>query len=115
MHSQIILITPSYSQSFLDINFDPPNVTHPLTLDQIFSQLYVHAFSERFLINYVVFFQGMPLWAHDYVFWCGDFNYRINLSRDEVLELVQRREWSVLLQHDQLKVSISFICTLTLE
>ncbi|ROT80516.1 putative synaptojanin-1 [Penaeus vannamei] len=53
----------------------------------------------------LIFPLGMPLWAHDYVFWCGDFNYRINLSRDEVLELVQRREWSVLLQHDQLKQS----------
>ncbi|XP_076055462.1 synaptojanin isoform X2 [Oratosquilla oratoria] len=53
----------------------------------------------------LIFPLGQPLWAHDYVFWCGDFNYRINLSRDEVIDLVQRQEWSVLLQSDQLKLS----------
>nr|XP_045612351.1 synaptojanin-1-like isoform X2 [Procambarus clarkii] len=53
----------------------------------------------------LIFPLGMPLWAHDYVFWCGDFNYRINLTRDEVVDYVQRQEWSVLLQYDQLKLS----------
>ncbi|XP_066988660.1 synaptojanin-1 isoform X2 [Macrobrachium rosenbergii] len=53
----------------------------------------------------LIFPLGVPLWAHDYVFWCGDFNYRINLTREEVLDYVQRREWNVLLQYDQLKIS----------
>ena len=48
----------------------------------------------------------MPLWAHDYVFWCGDFNYRINKPRDEVIDLVQRQEWALLLEDDQLTVFI---------
>ena len=26
--------------------------------------------------------------SHDYVFWCGDFNYRINMKREEVKEAV---------------------------
>ncbi|KAK7067886.1 Synaptojanin-1 [Halocaridina rubra] len=53
----------------------------------------------------LIFPLGVPLWAHDYVFWCGDFNYRINLTREEVVDYVQRREWNVLLQYDQLKIS----------
>ncbi|KAK3880880.1 hypothetical protein Pcinc_014656 [Petrolisthes cinctipes] len=53
----------------------------------------------------MIFPLGMPLWAHDYVFWCGDFNYRINLTRDEVIDYVKRAEWNILLQHDQLKLS----------
>ena len=61
--------------------------------------------SRNFICFYVL--QGVPLWAHDYVFWCGDFNYRINLTREEVVDYVQRREWNVLLQYDQLKVNTS--------
>ncbi|CAL4128370.1 unnamed protein product, partial [Meganyctiphanes norvegica] len=53
----------------------------------------------------MIFPLGIPLWAHDYVFWCGDFNYRINLGRDEVMDLVQRREWEQLLEGDQLMIS----------
>ena len=25
--------------------------------------------------------QGRHVLSHDYVFWCGDFNYRINMAR----------------------------------
>ncbi|KAB7506174.1 Type II inositol 1,4,5-trisphosphate 5-phosphatase [Armadillidium nasatum] len=53
----------------------------------------------------LIFNFGVPLWAHDYVFWCGDFNYRINLPREEVIDLIQRLEWGLLLEHDQLRVS----------
>ena len=41
---------------------------------------------------------------HDYVFWCGDFNYRIDLPREEVKDLVVARDWASLLVADQLKV-----------
>ena len=58
---------------------------------------------------YLYNYQGMPLWAHDYVFWCGDFNYRISKTRDEVVDLVHRQEWSMLLEDDQLKVSVHLI------
>ncbi|XP_054161531.1 synaptojanin-1-like [Oppia nitens] len=46
---------------------------------------------------------GRSLNSHDYVFWCGDFNYRIDLSNEEVKRLVQDRQWSNLLVSDQLK------------
>ena len=41
--------------------------------------------------------------SHDYVFWCGDFNYRINMSRDEVKELVAKQDWPELRAADQLQ------------
>ena len=46
---------------------------------------------------------GRSLNSHDYVFWCGDFNYRIDLTNDEVKQLVRDRDWSTLLAADQLK------------
>ncbi|KAJ8280126.1 hypothetical protein GJAV_G00050820 [Gymnothorax javanicus] len=45
---------------------------------------------------------GRQLQSHDYVFWCGDFNYRINLHGDEVKELVKQQNWEVLSAMDQL-------------
>ena len=50
------------------------------------------------------FFQGRTLGSHDYVFWCGDFNYRINLPRDEVKELIRNENYGALQTCDQLKV-----------
>ena len=44
------------------------------------------------------------LLSHDYIFWCGDFNYRINLPRDEVKSLVAEENWEELRASDQLKV-----------
>ena len=41
--------------------------------------------------------------SHDYVFWCGDFNYRINMARAEVKELVAKQDWAELLAADQLR------------
>ena len=35
--------------------------------------------------------QGRTVLSHDYVFWCGDFNYRINLDREEVKDAVRRK------------------------
>ena len=40
--------------------------------------------------------------AYDRVFWCGDLNYRVDRSRQEALELLERRELALLLVHDQL-------------
>ena len=42
--------------------------------------------------------------AHDYVFWCGDFNYRINMCREDVQTCVKNRDWETLLSADQLKI-----------
>lgn len=46
--------------------------------------------------------QGHLLYSHDYVFWCGDFNYRINLPNEEVKELIRQQNWEALTAGDQL-------------
>ncbi|XP_078787260.1 synaptojanin-1 isoform X6 [Oryzias latipes] len=45
---------------------------------------------------------GHLLYSHDYVFWCGDFNYRINLPNEEVKELIRQQNWEALTAGDQL-------------
>ncbi|XP_019727076.1 synaptojanin-1 [Hippocampus comes] len=45
---------------------------------------------------------GRLLYSHDYVFWCGDFNYRINLPNEEVKELIRQQNWDALTAGDQL-------------
>ena len=42
--------------------------------------------------------------SHDYVFWCGDFNYRINMCREDVVTCVKNSDWETLLSADQLKI-----------
>ncbi|KAL5111754.1 Synaptojanin-1 [Taenia crassiceps] len=42
--------------------------------------------------------------SHDYVFWFGDLNYRINLPNEEVKTLISRSAWSDLQCSDQLLV-----------
>lgn len=46
-----------------------------------------------------------PLNSHDYVFWCGDFNYRIDLENDKCKFIAAERDFKTLLQSDQLTVS----------
>ncbi|XP_069328440.1 synaptojanin-1 isoform X3 [Eulemur rufifrons] len=45
---------------------------------------------------------GRMLFSHDYVFWCGDFNYRIDLPNEEVKELIRQQNWDLLIAGDQL-------------
>lgn len=45
---------------------------------------------------------GRLLYSHDYVFWCGDFNYRIGLPNDEVKDLIKQQNWDALITGDQL-------------
>lgn len=52
----------------------------------------------------VSFPMGRTLNSHDYVFWCGDFNYRVDLENEEVKDLVKQGNWTELLKHDQLRV-----------
>ncbi|KAK3104004.1 hypothetical protein FSP39_023595 [Pinctada imbricata] len=47
---------------------------------------------------------GRIIASHDYVFWCGDFNYRIDLPNDEVKMLIQSDNWGALQECDQLNV-----------
>ena len=46
--------------------------------------------------------QGGRLFSHDYTFWSGDFNYRVDLPIDEVKECVRQRKWDELIAEDQL-------------
>ena len=36
---------------------------------------------------------------HDYVFWCGDLNYRIDLPNDKCRSLIGERGWDTLLEY----------------
>lgn len=39
---------------------------------------------------------------HDAVIWFGDFNYRIDLNNEQVRDAIQRKQYTVLFEHDQL-------------
>ncbi|XP_047357884.1 synaptojanin-1 isoform X2 [Vespa velutina] len=52
----------------------------------------------------ITFPMGRTLNTHDYVFWCGDFNYRVDMDKDEMKEMIKRNEIDQILQYDQLKV-----------
>lgn len=49
-------------------------------------------------------FQGRSLNSHEYLFWCGDFNYRVDMDKDEMKELIKQGDLELILQNDQLKV-----------
>lgn len=51
-----------------------------------------------------MWFQGRTILSHDFVFWCGDFNYRIDLPSDEVKRLCDAQAWTELQESDQLCV-----------
>ncbi|KAK6622419.1 hypothetical protein RUM44_002230 [Polyplax serrata] len=52
----------------------------------------------------ITFPMGRTLNSHDYVFWCGDFNYRIDMDKEELKEALRNNELDRVLQHDQLRV-----------
>lgn len=56
------------------------------------------------LIVFFNIFQGRSLKSHDYVFWCGDFNYRVDMDKDEIKELVKQNQLGPILEKDQLTV-----------
>jgi hypothetical protein len=41
---------------------------------------------------------------HDYVFWCGDLNYRIDMPNDRCRALIAECKWDQLLELDQLMI-----------
>lgn len=54
----------------------------------------------------IQFPMGRSINSHDYVFWCGDFNYRLDkIPNDEVRRSAAVRDYRILLQYDQLKLS----------
>ena len=50
-----------------------------------------------------ILIQGQTLDSHDYVFWCGDLNYRIELPTQIAKDHITNARWSNLMKHDQLK------------
>ena len=46
--------------------------------------------------------QGQTIDSHDYVFWCGDFNYRIDLPTSLAKDHIANRRWDKIYKHDQL-------------
>lgn len=51
----------------------------------------------------ITFPMGRTLNSHEYVFWCGDFNYRIDMDKDEMKELIKLGDYDQILANDQLK------------
>lgn len=50
----------------------------------------------------IAFPMGRSLYSHDYVFWCGDFNYRVDLDKDEIRLLISQNNLQRVLEQDQL-------------
>ncbi|KAH8283509.1 hypothetical protein KR018_004594 [Drosophila ironensis] len=51
----------------------------------------------------LAFPMGRTLKSHDWVFWCGDFNYRIDMDKDELKECVRTGDLATVLEFDQLR------------
>ncbi|XP_013117384.2 synaptojanin-1 [Stomoxys calcitrans] len=45
---------------------------------------------------------GRTLKSHDWVFWCGDFNYRIDMDKEELKEAIRNGDLALALENDQL-------------
>ncbi|KAL3280582.1 hypothetical protein HHI36_003815 [Cryptolaemus montrouzieri] len=41
--------------------------------------------------------------SHEYLFWCGDFNYRIDMDKEELKELIKMEDYHTILESDQLR------------
>ncbi|KAF5300952.1 hypothetical protein FQA39_LY10922, partial [Lamprigera yunnana] len=51
----------------------------------------------------ISFPMGRSLNSHEYLFWCGDFNYRVDMDKDEMKELIKQNDFGAILENDQLK------------
>lgn len=52
------------------------------------------------------FSRGRAIDDHDAVIWLGDFNYRITLTREKVLQAVENHDLQILRQNDQLNIQM---------
>ncbi|CAG9759926.1 unnamed protein product [Ceutorhynchus assimilis] len=50
----------------------------------------------------IAFPMNRSLNSHEYLFWCGDFNYRIDMDKEEIKELVKQGNFDRILECDQL-------------
>ncbi|KAI8320312.1 DNase I-like protein [Martensiomyces pterosporus] len=53
------------------------------------------------------FRRGRHIENHDYVFWLGDLNYRIDLPNDQARKLVAERQVASLMMYDQLSIQMA--------
>ncbi|XP_050497506.1 synaptojanin-1 isoform X1 [Diabrotica virgifera virgifera] len=51
----------------------------------------------------ITFPMNRSLNSHEYLFWCGDFNYRVDMDKEELKELVRQGDFDTVLDNDQLK------------
>ena len=58
-------------------------------------------------INQGLVFKSKSISSHDNIIWLGDFNYRINGSREMVMDRIYKRELNSLVKLDQLNESRS--------
>lgn len=52
----------------------------------------------------IAFPMGRTLNTHDYVIWCGDFNYRVDMDKNTMKDLINKNMLDTILQHDQLTI-----------
>ena len=46
--------------------------------------------------------QGQTVDHHDYTFWCGDLNYRVDLPTHTAKDYISQARWDKLTKQDQL-------------
>lgn len=46
---------------------------------------------------------GRTLKSHDWVFWCGDFNYRIDMDKESLKDAISQGDLASVLENDQLR------------
>ncbi|KAL1212465.1 Type IV inositol polyphosphate 5-phosphatase 3 [Cardamine amara subsp. amara] len=72
-------------------------------VDQIKRNADVHEIHKRTVFQSVSAL-GLPKLIHDHerIIWLGDLNYRLSLSYEKTRDFISKKEWSNLLEHDQL-------------
>lgn len=60
----------------------------------------------------LLFKKGRKIYDHEVIIWLGDFNYRIDLSNDEVRSRVTKNELEYLTGYDQVCVSLMSLTVL---
>ncbi|KAF8090277.1 hypothetical protein N665_0481s0014 [Sinapis alba] len=72
-------------------------------VDQIKRNADVHEIHKRTVFHSVSAL-GLPklIYDHERIIWLGDLNYRLNLSYEKTKDLISKKEWSKLLEYDQL-------------
>ncbi|KAF2531568.1 hypothetical protein F2Q70_00031733 [Brassica cretica] len=72
-------------------------------VDQIKRNADVHEIHKRTVFHSVSAL-GLPkhIYDHERIIWLGDLNYRLNLSYEKTRDLISKKDWSKILEYDQL-------------